>query len=274
MPDSITIALNNKNINFKTLNSLGLKNKVILITGVTKGIGRELAISLAKNGVQTILLAKNKKKLEEVYQEVIKLKENNFELDILEPALVPFNLAGANPNDYQDLANSIGMQYGRLDGLVHNAATLGIKTEIIHYDILKWYETLQVNLNAPFLLTKFCLPLLKLSKQSSIIFTTSNESLHGAPYQGAYGLSKAAIKNFMETLAAECEAHTNIRINAINPNRIYSGIFTQNYPGTYPDAAPAPNEIMPLYLYLLGDFTDRVHGQTITFNGNGDFTVN
>lgn len=236
-----------------------LQDKTILITGATRGIGQKLAITAAKYGANTILLGKNKKKLNAIYDEIM---ANNYP----EPSLMPFNLAGATPNDYQDLAHSIGQEFGKLDGLVHNAATLGIKTEIVHYDILKWYEAVQVNLNAPFLLTKNLLPLLKLSKQSSIIFTTASEGINGQAYQGAYGACKAAIKNFMEVLAAECETYTNVRVNAINPHKVYSGIYTQNYPGSDPKAIPSTDDIMPLYLELLGNFNKKIHGETINFS--------
>ncbi|MBP9722264.1 MAG: SDR family NAD(P)-dependent oxidoreductase [Gammaproteobacteria bacterium] len=239
-----------------------LKNKIILITGATRGIGQQLALTCAKNGATVIALGKNKKRLEQLYTQIMGL-----ELDLSEPSLLPFNLAGATPSDYENLANLIAEQYGRLDGLVHNAAILGIKTELIHYDILKWYETIQVNLNAPFLLTKALLPILKLAKQSSIIFTTANEGLVGQAYQGAYGITKAGIKNFMEILAAELETYNNkIRVNAINPNLVYSGIYTQNFPAIDPCSVPNVKDIMPLYLTLLGDFSQYIHGQTIKFN--------
>lgn len=249
-------------ISFNQINTNLLQNKNILITGATRGIGRELAIHCAKYGANTILIGKNIKKLEQVYDEITSLKLPN---PAPEPALVPLNLAGATPTDYQELAITIGQKYGHLDGLIHNAATMGIKTQIIHYDILKWYETVQVNLNSAFIMTQMLLPLLRLSKQASLIFTTANEGLHGEAYQGAYGVCKAAIKNFMEILAAECEENTNLRVNAINPCKIYSGIYTQNYPATAPTSLPNPIEIMPLYLYLLGDFTKKIHGQTIKF---------
>lgn len=88
--------------------------------------------------------------------------------------------------------------------------------------------------------------------------------MQGQPYQGAYGVCKAALKNFMEILAAECETYSKIRVNAINPNQVYSGIYTQNYPGSNPDLVANTSDIMPLYLSLLGDFSKKIHGETIT----------
>lgn len=236
-----------------------LKNKIILITGATRGIGQQLALTCASHGATIIALAKNKKKLEQLF-------DNITTLNFPEPSLVPFNLAGATPEDYKNLATLIGEQYGRLDSLIHNAATLGIKTELVHYDILKWYETIQVNLNAPFLLTQSLLPLLKLSPQASIIFTTANEAQQGQAYQGAYSVSKAGIKNLMEVFAAELETYSpNIRVNAINPNAVYSGMYTQNYPGAHPGSVPDIAKLMPLYLTLLSDYSACMHGNTLNF---------
>ena len=244
-----------------------LNNKIILISGATSGIGRELALTCAKNQATVIALGKNKKKLEKLYDDINNLGE------VPEPVLLPFNLAGANPQDYQDLALEIAARFNKLDGLVHNAATLGTKTELIHYDILKWYETLQVNLNAPFLLTKALLPILKLAKQASIVFTTANEGMHGQSYQGAYGVSKAGINNFMQILASELETHTHIRVNSVNPNKVYSGIYNQNFPATDPHTLPSVEDIMPLYIKLLGDFSEKLHGLTFKFNGTEEYTT-
>lgn len=247
---------------------IDLKNKAILITGATSGIGRQLAITCSEHGAHVIALGKNKKKLEQLYNELDIINPLNL------PTLVPFNLAGATPSDYLDLANLIAEKYNKLDGIVHNAAILGIKTELIHYDILKWYETIQVNLNAPFLLTKYLLPILKLSKQASIIFTSADESIMGRAYQGAYSVSKAGLKNLMDILAAELETYSNIRVNAINPSKIYSGIYTQNFPAANPDLVPSPKDIMPLYLKLLGDFSKKIHGQTLKFAPNQQDLLN
>lgn len=244
-----------------------LNNKIILITGATSGIGRELAIHCANHQATIIALGKNKKKLIKLYDDI-----NNLG-NVPEPVLLPFNLAGANPKDYEELTHEIAIRFNKLDGLVHNAATLGTKTELIHYDILKWYETLQVNLNAPFLLTKALLPLIKLSKQASIIFTTANEGMHGQAYQGAYGVSKAAINNFMQILASELESHTTIRVNSVNPNKVYSGIYNQNFPATDPATLPSVTDIMPLYNKLLGDFSEKLHGLTFKFNGTEEYTT-
>lgn len=242
-----------------------LNNKVILITGATSGIGRQLAITCAQHGATVIALGKNKKKLEQLYTDITNLTADDPNTPVAEPVLLPLNLAGANPKDYDDLAHQIAARFNKLDGLVHNAATLGIKTELVHYDVLKWYEAIQVNLNAPFLLTKSLLPVLKLAKQASIIFTTANEGLAGLAYQGAYGVSKAGINNLMQILAAELESFTNIRVNSINPNKVYSTIHHQNFPASNPDLIPSMQDIMPLYLELLGDFSKKRHGETIKF---------
>lgn len=231
-----------------------LKDRVILVTGAGSGIGAAAAKSCAAHGATVILLSRTTRKLEEVYDAIEQAGHP-------QPAIYPMNLEGASPKDYQDLAATIDKEFGRLDGLLHNAAMLGGLTPLGQYDIELWYKIMQINLHAPWLMTRACLDLLKRSADASVVFTSSSVGRHGRAYWGAYGISKAANENMMQTWADELEANTPIRINSINPGAVRTGMRTRAYPGEDPNTLPMPESIMATYLYLLGPDSQGVTGQ-------------
>ncbi|MEK8019002.1 MAG: YciK family oxidoreductase [Candidatus Parabeggiatoa sp.] len=233
-----------------------LADRIILITGAGDGIGRAAAKSFAAYGATVILLGRTTRKLEAVYDEIEQAGHP-------QPAIYPMNLEGASPNDYESLANTLETEFGRLDGLLHNAALLGTLTPLEHYDVSTWYQLMQVNLNAPFLLTKACLGLMKQAKEASIVFTSSNVGRKGKAYWGAYSVSKFGIEGMMQVLADELEANTAIRVNSINPGAVRTRMWKEVYPGKEPDTVQPPETIMPLYLYLMGPDSHEVNGQAL-----------
>jgi NAD(P)-dependent dehydrogenase (short-subunit alcohol dehydrogenase family) len=232
-----------------------LSERIILITGAGDGIGRVAAKSFAAHGATVILLGRTTRKLEAVYDEIE-------EAGHPQPAIYPMNLEGASPIDYENLANTLKTEFGRLDGLLHNAAQLGTLTPLEHYDVKTWYQVMQVNLNAPFLLTKACLGLMREAKEASIVFTSSNVGSQGKAYWGAYSVSKFAIEGMMQVLADEVEENTSIRVNSINPGAVRTKMWTDVYPGKSPESVESPETIMPLYLYLMGPDSCDVNGKT------------
>lgn len=237
---------------YKPNNNL-LKDKVILITGAGDGIGRGAAKKFAEYGATIILLGRTTKKLEQVYDEI---EQANYP----QAAIYPMNLEGASPKDYEDLANTIEQEFGKLDGVLHNASLLGVLTPIEQYDANLWHQVMQVNLNAAFMLTKACLPLLRKSNDASIVFTSSTVGRKGRAYWGAYAVSKFANEGLMQVLADELEK-TNIRVNSINPGRTRTAMRAKAYPAEDPNILKTPEEIMPVYLYLFGEDSKGVSGQ-------------
>ena len=231
-----------------------LKERIILITGAGDGIGKAAAKTFAAHGATVILLGRTTHKLESVYDEIEQAGHP-------QPAIYPMNLEGASYKDYQDLADRLEQEFGRLDGLVHNAAYLGTLTPLEHYDVMLWYQVLQVNLNAPFLMTQACLRLLRRSKDASVIFTSADVGRKGRAYWGAYSVSKAGLENVMQVLAAEVETNTFIRVNSIDPGAVRTQLRAHAYPGQNPASLPAPEDIMPLYLYLIGPDSKGINGQ-------------
>jgi len=222
-----------------------LKDRIILITGAGDGIGAAAAKACAAHGATVILLGRTTRKLEAVYDLIE-------EAGHPQPAIYPMNLEGAAPKDYMDLANTIEKEFGHLDGLLHNASILGSLTPLGQYDLEKWSKVMQVNLNAPYLLTRACLDLLKKSDDASVVFTSSSVGRKGRAYWGAYGISKAATENMMQIWADELEVNTPIRVNSINPGAVRTAMRRKAYPGEDPNTVPMPEDILATYLYLLG----------------------
>ena len=235
-----------------------LDDRIILITGAGDGIGRAVSLDCAKRGATIILLGKTIQKLEQVYDEIIA----NGGPD---PAIYPLDLQGASEDDYEDLKENIEKEFGHLDALLNNAGWLGASTPVEMYDTELWYKVLQTNLNAPFMLTKACIPLIKNSRRGAIAFTTDEKC---SAYWGAYGVTKAAADNLMGILADELEIDTPIRVNSIDPGKVRTRMRALAYPGEDPMTVPAAEEIMDAYLYLMSAESKDVNGKIINCRKN------
>lgn len=232
-----------------------LKGKVILVTGAGAGIGRAAAKTFSAHGATVILLGRTIKKLEDVYDE-IEAAGNP------QPAIYPMNLEGAVAKDYDDMAATIEKEFGRLDGILHNAALLGSITPIEQYDADEWLKLMQVNLNAPFMMTQALISLLRESDDASVIFTSSSVGRKGRAYWGAYAVSKFGLEGLMQVLADELDdEHHNIRVNSLNPGATRTNMRAHAYPAENPIHNPLPEEIMGVYLYLMGKDSVGVTGQ-------------
>ncbi|MBN9288731.1 MAG: hypothetical protein BGO43_08560 [Gammaproteobacteria bacterium 39-13] len=243
-------------LNQTTLAPGALNNQVILITGASDGIGRALAFHAAKYGATTILLGKSIKKLEALYDEIVAA-------GYPEPAIHPLNLLRAEPQHAADLAQSIKGMFNRLDAIVHNAGMVGQICQMEHLSPHKWQEVIQLNLNVPYLLTHALLPLLQETPHASILFTTADEATQGKAYWSAYSASKFGIMGLAQSLHQELETNTNIRVNCINPKKVRTGLRVKSYPAIDPLSLPAPEDIMPHYLYLLSESAKEIRGKAV-----------
>ena len=238
-----------------TLKENSLKNKTILVTGAGAGIGKEAAITYAKLGATVILLGKTVSKLEAIYDEIISL-------GLAEPAIIPLDLKGATKQNYIDMSATIASQFGKLDGVLLNASMLGELTPFtqIHEQIFN--DVMKVNVNAQYLLAQALIPTLQLAENASLVFTSSGVGNQGRAYWGAYSISKFATEGMMQVIADEYE-NSNLRTNAINPGATNTGMRASAYPAEDKDKLATPNDIMPLYVYLMSDDSLDVNGQTI-----------
>lgn len=231
-----------------------LSTQVILVTGAAGGIGSEIAKAYARQGATVVLLDKQLKQLEALYDLIV-------EEGSPEPALYPMDLKGATAQDYQDLVLSLDENLGRLDGIVHCAASLGQLAPVVHQSIQQWTETLQINLTAPYLLTQACLPLLQRQSHSFIIFTT--DSNHNKAYWGAYGVSKAGIENLSQQLAKELMAEDRVKVYCVDPGQLQTPLHARAYPAMDPSDLPFAEAVVPAYLYLATPHSRHLHGQCV-----------
>lgn len=231
-----------------------LDNRVVLVTGAGDGIGRAVSLAAAAHGATVVLLGRTIRKLESVYDEIV-------DAGGPKPGIYPMNLEGAVMHDYEELAATIDREFGRLDGLVHNAGILGNKSPIEHYDPMDWHRVIHVNLSAPFLLTRACFPLLRNAADASIVFVSSSVGRRGRAYWGAYAVSKFGLEGLMQVLADETENGQVVRCNSLNPGATRTGMRRQAYPGEDPATLKTPDDVVQPFLYLLGPRSRGVTGQ-------------
>lgn len=241
-----------------TIKPDALKGKIILVTGAGAGIGRTAAITFAASGATVILCGRTMAKLEAVYDEIEAA-------GYPQPAIYPINFESALEKDYNDMCNALEDTFGHLDGLLHNAADLGERTPISNYSVSAWQRCMQINVNAPFMMTQALLPLLARAKNASIVFTSSSVAFKGRAFWGAYAASKAAVENLMQTLHDELEGATAIRTNSINPGATRTAMRASAYPAENPETVKEPTALMPAYVYLFSDDSVGISGNSFHY---------
>jgi len=233
-----------------------LKGKVVLVTGANRGFGLAMTMDLSRAGATVIMLGRDLGSLEYAYDAVI---DKGFQ----EPILYPLDLEGATPENYQSLQDDIFNQFEKLDGLIHNAAILGTMMPVDQYDIKLWFSTLQINLNGPFLMTQFLIPLLNKSDDARILFLSAEQGREAKAYWGAYGVSKFAVEGFSKTLSEELEK-TNIRVNTLDPGVMRTEMRRTAYPAENTTNNPSPEKKSPAIVYLMLPVSSKYNGQKLT----------
>lgn len=234
-----------------------LKNRVILVTGAGDGIGRSVSLAAARHGATVVLLGKTVSKLEYVYDQIEAM-------DAPQAAIYPLHLEGATPADFDQLALTLQENFGRLDGLLHNAALLPYLSRLKDYEAEDWMKVMQVNLNGPFLLTQSCYDLLAASADASLVFTSDRYGVEHKPFWGAYGVSKFALEGLARTWAEEL-GNTAIRVNLVDPGPTLTALRKRVFPGEDNSQLKSPDSLAQLYLWLLGPDSKGVNGERIRF---------
>lgn len=234
-----------------------LKDRIIMVTGAGSGIGRTAAKTYAAHGATVILVGRTVSKLESIYDEIESAGHPK-------PAIVPMNFEGAAVKEYEELAMTIEDNFDRIDGLLHNAAILGNRSPVELYDPEIWNRVMHVNATAPFLLSRAMIPLLRKSDNASVIFTSSGVGRKAKAYWGAYAVSKFAVEGLSQLLSEELDDDRhNVRVNSLNPGATRTNMRATAYPAENPQQNPTPEDLMPVYLYLMGNDSLGINGQQI-----------
>jgi NAD(P)-dependent dehydrogenase (short-subunit alcohol dehydrogenase family) len=231
-----------------------LLDRVILVTGAGQGIGRSAALAFAAQGATVILLGRKQSKLEEVYDEIVAAAQP-------QPVIFPLDLSKAGEAEFKAMAEGIHQQLGRLDGILHNAARFDNLSPLEIQNAEQMNGMYKINVLAPFLITKYCMPMLKRSKDASVVFTSTTAAHHPAAFWGAHAISKSAAKSMANIWAEEMTTFPNVRINTVIPGAVQSPQRRKSHPGEITENLPDAESIMPLYLYLMGHESSGISGQ-------------
>ena len=229
-----------------------LSGKTALITGGSRGIGRAIAEGYARQGAKVFICGRNDSNLRAAIEEI---RKSGGEIE---------GVAGdvGNQADVQRIVSAAVKRYGAIHVLVNNASILGPRETIANYSPVDWAEVLRTNLTGLFLMTRAVLPAMRAQKAGSIINVTSGVGRRGKARWGAYAVSKAGLEALTQVLADEVGPE-GIRVNAVNPAATRTDMRAQAYPAEDPLTLPAPEEILPIFLYLASDASAGVNGQSL-----------
>ena len=233
-----------------------LKGRVILVTGASSGLGRAASLAFARHGATVALLARDEAKLEAVYDEIVAAGGP-------EPAMFPYDLAAADDRSLETLAGTIAYHLKRLDGVLHSAHQFFSLTPLELQTLEQWQALMRVNLIAPFALTRACLPLLRQAPDASVAFTGETHGHHPGAYWGGYAVAKAGLETLTRIWSDELASDENVRINTLIPGQVATTLRSRTHPGLSPESVASPADLMPCYLYLMGEDSRALRGQVV-----------
>ncbi len=211
-----------------------LSGRVALVTGASRGIGRAVALELARQGAHVIALARTTGALEALDDEIKRAGSS--------ATLVPLDLRDAEA--LPRLAQAVASRWQKLDILIGNAGVLGKLTPLAQLDDKTWAQAWDVNVTANWRLIRTFDVLLKRSDAGRALFVTSGRAERFEPYWGIYAATKAALNALVKTYAAEC-ATTPVRVNLVNPGRVRTNMRKDAFPGENPATLTPPEDLAP-----------------------------
>ena len=193
-----------------------LEGRVILVAGAAGGLGSAASVACAQAGATVVLLGRKVAPLNRVYDAVKAVGP--------EPLLYPLDLVGASPDDFDELAQRLEAELGRLDGVLHCAAEFKGLTPLLHTDPADFARAIHVDLTARWWLTQACLPLLAKSDAGAVVFAIDDPARGGSPaFWGGYGLAQAAQVTLVQMLQAELGEH-GPRVTGLRPGPMRTGL--------------------------------------------------
>lgn len=232
-----------------------LAGRVVLVTGACGGLGSAVARAAARAGATVVITGKRQRQLEQLY-DAMRAE------GLTEPVIHPLDLELATPRDYTALADGLTRDFGRLDGLVHAAASFGGLTPLSVHKPDDWLRTLHVNVSAPFALTQACLPLLNDAADAAVVFVLDDPELLRRAHWGGYGVSKAALERYVEILHEEND-RGSLRVHALLPAPMRTTLRRQAYFGEDSLRHALPDASAEAVLYLLGSHGVAARGSAL-----------
>ncbi len=233
-----------------------LRDRVILVTGAGRGIGRAAALAFAGLGATVIVHGRDENRTADTYDAIVAAGAP-------EPARVHMDFATAAEPDYGALAASIDGSFGRLDGILHSAVHLEKLMAVDALSETAWQRLLKVNFLAPLLLTRACTALLKAAPDASVIHTADSHCAAPGAYWAGLVAPKAALIAAMRSQAEEWAQWPALRVNAIVPGPVGSPARAFTHPGQSPAALPAPAALLPAYCFLMGSDSRGISGTVL-----------
>jgi NAD(P)-dependent dehydrogenase (short-subunit alcohol dehydrogenase family) len=218
-----------------------LADKIALVTGATHGIGRAIALSLARAGAHVIATGRTQGALESLDDEIRAAGGPT-------PSLVPLDLKDLDGLDR--LGAALYERWGRLDILIAAAGAMGVVTPVAHLDQKVWDQVMMVNLTANYRLVRSMDPLLRRAPEGRAVFLSSGVARRPRAFFGAYAASKAGLEALAAAYADEVE-HTAVRVAVVNPGPMRTRMRMAAFPGEDPETLPMPEEMTPLILELV-----------------------
>jgi NAD(P)-dependent dehydrogenase (short-subunit alcohol dehydrogenase family) len=217
-----------------------LSGRIALVTGASRGIGRAVALKFAQEGAHVIAWARTEGGLTELDDEIRKATGQ------------PATLVAESLTDFDKIdqtGGAIFQRWKKLDILVGCAASLGQLSPMGTYTPKMWNDVFNINVHANWRLIRSMDPLLRQSDAGRAIFVTSIAARRAAMYWGPYAASKAALENMVMTYAAEV-AHTNLKVNLLDPGRVRTRMRAEAYPGEDPNTLVTPESITEAFVEL------------------------
>jgi NAD(P)-dependent dehydrogenase (short-subunit alcohol dehydrogenase family) len=219
---------------------MSVNPRIALVTGASRGIGRALALELARDGAHVVALARTQGALEELDDEIRALGGQG--------TLVPCDVTDFDALDR--LGAALFQRWGKLDVFVGNAGVLGALSPLAHVDVKDWNRVLAVNVTANWRLIRSLDPLLRASGAGRVAFVTSGAASKAKPYWGPYAVSKAALDSLARTYAAEVK-NDGVTVMIANPGPMRTRMRAEAMPGEDPTTLPAPEDFAKKCLPLL-----------------------
>ncbi len=233
-----------------------LQDKVILISGASQGLGEQVAYAYAAEGATVVLLGRNQRKLENVYDNVV-------DAGGPEPFAISFDLLAATETEFDQLAVAVLKSAGRIDGIVHCASYFYALSPLMFQTVEEWVNQYRINTVAPMGLTRAFLPALQQAEDAAVIFVSESHGDTPKAYWGAFGASKTALNYLAQVAADEWHQYPNLRANVLIPGPIHSPQRMKTHPGESESERRPIKEVLPDFVYWMSADSKGKTGQVV-----------